>query len=515
MRRNQNILLTVSGALVALTVFFGWFVERSNFPALLGAYALFFALYLYVLLYRQWTQRQQVLFIGLGIALRAILLFSLPNLSDDFYRFLWDGRLAAQGIHPFAHPPSYFIENHLNLPGITPELYGKLNSPEYYTVYPPVCQAVFWLAAKMFPESINGGVFILKLFLLGCEAGTIWMLGRGIIPGFSNLRGIAINLRPRRGQTFVELKFGKIARASERPNVCAIFNVLCTKTKKVRPLRGFKLMAVGLSRSAAADGGGVGPALAYALNPLVLIEIMGNCHFEGAMLCFLLAGIFALSSGRTAIAAIAWALAAASKLVPLLFLPVVLVWLGWRRGFRFLLIFSAVCLFLFLPLLDLQVLRNMAGSLNLYFRQFEFNASIYYLLKTTGTAIAPPKMDVARTLGPVLAGVVIIGIAVLALYKRPGAEGQGRGYYLPDRMLFALMLYLALATTVHPWYVAPLFGLSLLTRYTFPLAWTAVAVLSYSHYAGGGYQEHFGWIGLEYLVVFGTLILNRFNGLRV
>lgn len=178
MRRNQNILLTVSGALVALTVFFGWFVERSNFPALLGAYALFFALYLYVLLYRQWTQRQQVLFIDLGIALRAILLFSLPNLSDDFYRFLWDGRLAAQGIHPFAHPPSYFIENHLNLPGITPELYGKLNSPEYYTVYPPVCQAVFWLAAKMFPESINGGVFILKLFLLGCEAGTIWMLGR-------------------------------------------------------------------------------------------------------------------------------------------------------------------------------------------------------------------------------------------------------------------------------------------------------------------------------------------------
>lgn len=259
-------------------------------------------------------------------------------------------------------------------------------------------------------------------------------------------------------------------------------------------------------------------ALAYALNPLILFEIVGNCHFEGAMLCFLLAGVYALLRERTGLAAIAWALAAASKLVPLLFLPVVLGWLGWRRGARFLLFFTAVCLLLFLPLLDVQVWRNMAGSLNLYFRQFEFNASIYYVLKMIGEAIAPPKLDVARMLGPALAGVVVLGVMALTFYKTSRNTNPGAGWYLPDRLLLALALYLALATTVHPWYAAPLFGLSLLTRYKFPLVWTAAIILSYSHYAGGGYREHFGWIAVEYVIVLGALIsdrLNWFNGLWV
>ena len=222
------------------------------------------------------------------------------------------------------------------------------------------------------------------------------------------------------------------------------------------------------------------------------------------MLCFLLAGIDALLRGRLTMAATWWALATASKLLPLLFLPVVLAWLGWRRGVKFALSLTVVCGLLVLPLLDFQVLHNMAGSLNLYFRQFEFNASVYYILKMIGTAIAPPKMDVARTLGPLLAGVVVLGVAMLALYSRPGRAGQGGGYLLQERLLFALTLYLALATTVHPWYIVPLFGISLLTRYLFPLVWTATVVLSYSHYAGGGYREHFGWIGLEYLIVFGA-----------
>ncbi len=47
-----------------------------------------------------------------------------------------------------------------------------------------------------------------------------------------------VNLRPRRGPTFVELKFGKIVRASERPNVNTIFSAFHAKTTNVRPLRG-------------------------------------------------------------------------------------------------------------------------------------------------------------------------------------------------------------------------------------------------------------------------------------
>ncbi|MBK6930559.1 MAG: hypothetical protein IPH12_06675 [Saprospirales bacterium] len=419
--------IAAGAGLGALTLLLGYIVQRSDFGALAGTYALFFGLYSWVVTRPYWTAADRRWFTGLGIGLRCTLLFSLPNLSDDFYRFLWDGNLAAHGIHPFAHPPAYFIENHLHLPGITPELYGRLNSTEYYTVYPPVCQAAFWLAAKAFPENIQGGVFVLKLFLLACELGTLQTLGRVAENGLA-----AQNL--------------------------------------------------------------------YALNPLLLIEITGNVHFEGAMLCFVLAGIAALQRHKIRLAAVFWALATASKLVPLLFLPVIWVHLGWRRGGRFLLFFTGACALLFAPLLHSGIVANMAGSLDLYFRQFEFNASVYYLLKWAGEAVAPAGTDVARTLGPALALLVFFGVMGIACYKRTLTG------LLPGRFLAASTLYLLLSTTVHPWYVALPFALGLRTAFRFPWIWTAAAILSYSHYAGGGFRENYAWIAAEYGLVAAALV---------
>jgi len=423
MQHGQFLLfprLAIGMLFLSLTAYLGYWVERSQTLPLLTAYGVFFAVYAWVLFRRPTNDRK--FYVGLGIVLRAILLFSIPSLSDDFYRFLWDGRLAAEGIHPFTHSPVFFMENAALVQGITPELFQKLNSPEYHTVYPPVCQAVFWLAAKLSPESIPGGVFVLKLFLFACELGTLAVLST----------------------------YGKSPTA----------------------------------------------VVAYALNPLILLEITGNCHFEGAMLCFLLAGLASLGRGRTGWAALFWALATASKLLPLLFLPLVWTHLGWRTGLRFMALFSVFCAALFWPLLDVEVLTNMAGSLNLYFRQFAFNASGYYILRAAGAALAPPTVDVGRTLGPILGAVVLAGVLVLAFWKRRQTESV-----FHQKLLMASTLYLALATTVHPWYIALPFGLGLLTNRLFPLVWTGVVFLSYSHYAAGGFQENYGLIALEYALV--------------
>lgn len=428
----------IFGALLLfLTVYLGYWVERAQTLPLLSAYCVFFAVYVWVL--HRSSRDDRKFYAGLGIALRVVLLFSIPNLSDDFYRFLWDGRLAAQGIHPFAHPPAFFMENATTLRGITPVLFQKLNSPEYHTVYPPVCQAVFWLAVKLSPESIAGGVFILKFFLFACELGTLAVLA----------------------------KFGE---------------------EKALPL-----VRVGYTPGQLPDNQ---PVVAYALNPLILLEITGNCHFEGAMLCFLLAGILALARRRIAWAALFWALATASKLLPLLFLPIVWTHLGWRAGFRFMALFAVFCVALFLPLLDPDVLTNMVGSLNLYFRQFAFNAGGYYVLRAIGKVFAPPTVDVGRTLGPILAAFVLIGVLVLAFWKRKNTI-----QVFHQKLLLASTLYLALATTVHPWYIAVPLGLGLLTSWRFPLVWTGAAFLSYSHYAAGGFQENYGLIALEYGLV--------------
>jgi len=416
--------LAVGAFFVFLTVYLGYWVERSQILPLFLAYGAFFAAYSWILFRHAMDDRR--FYVGLGIALRVVLLFSIPSLSDDFYRFLWDGRLAAQGVHPFAHPPVFFMENPSKLVGIGPELFQKLNSPEYHTVYPPVCQAVFWFAAKLFPESISGGVFVLKLFLFACELGTLAVL------------------------------------ATVGKNLDAV--------------------------------------VAYALNPLILLEITGNCHFEGAMLCFLLGGIAALGRGRTGLAALFWSLSTASKLVPLMFLPIVWAHLGWRTGLRFMALFAVFCAALFLPLLDLDVLANMAGSLNLYFRQFAFNASGYYALRAVGKALVPPTADMGRTLGPILGVAVLVGVLVLAFWKRKKEDLDPIRFFY-QKLLLASTLYLALATTVHPWYVALPLGLGLLTSWRFPIIWTCAAFLSYSHYVGGGFQENYGLIALEYALV--------------
>ncbi len=108
-----------------------------------------------------------------GILFRVIILFSIPNLSDDVYRFIWDGRLLANRINPYNHLPTEVIQLP-PIPGITKGLYQQLNSRSYYTIYPPVLQSIFWLTAKVFPTNIFGAIVCMKTFILFAETGTFY-----------------------------------------------------------------------------------------------------------------------------------------------------------------------------------------------------------------------------------------------------------------------------------------------------------------------------------------------------
>lgn len=77
--------------------------------------------------------------IVVAVAARALWLAPSVPLSDDLYRYLWDGRVANAGIHPFAYAPAAPELAALR----DDEVWPHVNHPGIPTIYPPVAQAWF------------------------------------------------------------------------------------------------------------------------------------------------------------------------------------------------------------------------------------------------------------------------------------------------------------------------------------------------------------------------------------
>lgn len=98
-----------------------------------------------------WSPRTIIL---TAIAFRLMFLFRMPELSDDIYRYLWDGLTTLHGNNPYALAPSA-----AKIFAPFAELLGHVNHPQLITIYPPAAQILFALGALM------GGVFGIKALL--------------------------------------------------------------------------------------------------------------------------------------------------------------------------------------------------------------------------------------------------------------------------------------------------------------------------------------------------------------
>lgn len=85
-----------------------------------------------------------------ALLLRLGALAAPVSLSDDVHRYVWDGILVADGLDPFAHRPMELARH----PELGDEALSRLNSPRYYSVYPPLAQASF--AAAVGLERLSG-----------------------------------------------------------------------------------------------------------------------------------------------------------------------------------------------------------------------------------------------------------------------------------------------------------------------------------------------------------------------
>lgn len=167
--------------IAAVCCFYGF--PRGDFWPLLLAYSAWFAAYVWVAK----AGKNLAFWLAMAVLLRLLLLWGAPNLSDDIYRYLWDGYLLWAGEHPFLQLPADYVAQGFYPAGTSPELYEQLNSPHYYSVYPPVAQAFFALAA--WPEEPLWGMFVLRLAFVAMELGTLYFMCRLLL---------AWNLAPQR-----------------------------------------------------------------------------------------------------------------------------------------------------------------------------------------------------------------------------------------------------------------------------------------------------------------------------
>ncbi|MBI1184126.1 DUF2029 domain-containing protein [bacterium] len=151
----------------------GYIVPTSDTYSLIAIYLILFIPYWYWAGSKKLSKTQIIV---IGLMLRLLLLFSTTRLSDDSYRYFWDGTLLAKGYNPYADKPNDTLQSHYFGSDSTQQLLSKLNSQEYYTVYPPFSQVIFAVSAKL--SGFNYPYFnvILRLIIILFELITCLVL---------------------------------------------------------------------------------------------------------------------------------------------------------------------------------------------------------------------------------------------------------------------------------------------------------------------------------------------------
>ena len=438
--KNKSLNWGLAALSALLYFYLAYFVVRQDFYQVLGLYTVLFLAFAMMLRSEVFSFKSLSI---IALILRLVFIAALPNLSNDFYRFIWDGRLLVEGLNPYLYTPELFLQG--EQAALIPEgqrLYegmGSLNG-HHYTCYPPVNQLGFFLPALFYSDNLLGSTILMRLFIMLGDVG-LWWFGPKLLKH--------LKLNPK-----------------------AIF--------------------------------------LYLLNPFIIIELTGNLHFEGVMLFFLIWSVYLLFTQKWAWSAVIMALSISVKLIPLIFLPLILRKLGFKKAMVYYVICLGLTALLFAPFISSEFVANFMSSINLYFQSFEFNASVYYIIRAIGFEVT--GYNIIHQVGKVLPLIIISGVLLISWLRKNENEKN-----FMSSLMWILFLYLALSTTVHPWYIAVILLLSIFTKFRFPLLWSFAIVFSYSAYITAEYHENLAFVALEYVVVFGFLIFEvvRMRKLRV
>jgi hypothetical protein len=111
-----------------------------------------------------------------ALLVRLLFLFNPPQLSDDIYRYLWDGSNLISGINPYAAAPSAVVPTSALIP-----VHSRINHPDFVTIYPPMAQIIFGAGAAL-DGTTTGLKALLTLIDIGLCALLIALLRKLEMP---------------------------------------------------------------------------------------------------------------------------------------------------------------------------------------------------------------------------------------------------------------------------------------------------------------------------------------------
>ena len=169
---KKHLLLGYGLAMTAVITMLAWFPSVHAFPwPGLPIFGLAFAIYAMAarVARDQADEPTTLRTIWLvAIASRVALLPLAPGLTDDFYRYLWDGHVQLSGLNPYLFAPGA-----AEVEGLRTVWHSLINNPTVPTIYPPLAQIAFLLIA-----GVGSSVLLIKLLWVSCDLATAWVISR-------------------------------------------------------------------------------------------------------------------------------------------------------------------------------------------------------------------------------------------------------------------------------------------------------------------------------------------------
>lgn len=355
----------------------------------------------------------------LAVIFRGIIWLSPPILSDDIYRYVWEGKIFSAGFNPFALAPQdqaleQFRDNVI-FPGVTRK--------QLTTIYPPVAQFIFAACSRVSPS-----LYAMKMTFTLFDLGTIAVL--------------------------------------------------------LLTLRALRMPAQRVAL--------------YALHPLVIMEFSGSGHLDSAGIFFLMLALYCCLAGKKTGTVISLAGSFLVKFLPLVLLPLLL---PRKKKYGGVFLFAATCLMCYLPFISAG--EKLFQTLEIYARQWFFNAPLYDLL-----VLLCNDHLLARKLAGILFGIIM-----LFLYIRHFRRAEPAPPVYRHRICFlGLGVFLLLTPTLHPWYVCWIIPFLAVVPNRAWLVFSGTVFLSYwvlKDYAARGLWQEQLWVRvLEYVPFYGLLVFD-------